>query len=210
VSLVLEKVSVRRYLSYAIVSRFRCVLVRGLVVMTGALIIQLIAPMQGTAQLNSNTATVGLTATLLESLTVAAAPGAVTFTLNAGGSADGSAPVVITTSWVLGPTRTAVNLYGFFASATAALTDGSSHNIASANVFGQVTTGAPSSYTAFTQTTPFGAAGAGLQLLSQTINSGNVVGTRSDNLGIRIDLTSSPQTPAAVYTGTLSIRAQAL
>ena len=170
----------------------------------------LVAPAPGSAQLDSNTATVALTATLLESLTVSATPSAVTFSLNSGTTTNGSAPVAVTTSWVLGPTRTQVNVYGFFLSATAALSDGSSHDIASSKVLGRVTTGSPTSYTAFTQTAAFGAAGAGLQLLSQTISAANVAGTRTDNLDLQIDLTSSTQTPAAVYTGTLSIRAQAL
>jgi len=107
-------------------------------------------------------------------------------------------------------TRTTVNLYGYFASSTVALTDGASHNIPSSAVFGQVTTGVPTSFTAFTQTGPFGGAGASLHLFSQGITVSNVSSTRTDNLSLRIDLTSAPQTSAAVYTGTLQIQAQAL
>jgi hypothetical protein len=163
----------------------------------------------GSAVVNSNVSGVALTSTLLEALTVIAAPGVVNFSLNSGGSATGSTPVAVTTTWVFAAGRTAVNVYGSFASATAALTDGSSNDIPSSNVLGQVTTGSPTSYTAFTQTGPFGAAGGSLQLLSQAISVANVTGTRTDNLTLKIDLTSTPQLPAGVYTGTLNIQAQA-
>jgi hypothetical protein len=97
----------------------------------------------GSAVVNSNVSTVALTGTLPASLTVAAAPGAVTFNLNSGGAATGSVPVTVTTTWVLAATRTSVDVYGSFASAAAALTDGSGHNIPSSDVFGQVTRGLP-------------------------------------------------------------------
>ena len=63
------------------------------------------------AQVNSNTATVNLNAILGESLTIAATPSTVNFTLASGAAANGSAPVTITTSWVLNRTRASVNLY---------------------------------------------------------------------------------------------------
>ncbi len=170
----------------------------------------LIAPQGGVSQLNSNVSSVVLTGTLLETLTVAAAPAAVAFNLAAGSAATGTTPVAVTTAWILGPARTTVNVYGSFASSTAALTDGSAHNIPSADVLGQVTTGLPTTFTAFTQTGPFGAGGASLELLSQTISITNLNSTRTDNLNLKIDLTSAPQTPAGVYTGTLNIQAQAL
>src|SRR5580698_1452667 len=125
---------------------------------------------QSYAQANSNMANVVLTATLLESITVVAVPSAVLFNLTAGSVANGSSPVSITTVWILGPTRTSLKLYGSFDSASAALSDGAGDNIPSANVLGQVTTGSPINFTAFTQATPFGAAGAGLLLFSQPIS----------------------------------------
>jgi hypothetical protein len=161
------------------------------------------------AQVNSNVANVSLSATLLESLTVSASPSSVTFNLVAGGTATGSAPVSITTSWVLGATRTSVNLYGYFSSSTAALTDGASDNIPSSDVLGQVSTGSPTTYTAFTQTGPFGAAGGSLRLFAQSIGVLNLIGARTDSLGLEINL-STLQIPAGTYTGTLHIQAQAL
>jgi hypothetical protein len=170
----------------------------------------LLAPQSGWSQLNSNPATVVLTATLLESLTVVASPAGVAFDLAPGGEAIGSTPVTITTTWILGVTRTTVNLHASFSSTTVALTDGSTHNIPSANVFGQVTTGTAPSFTAFTQTTPFGAAGAGLKLLTQGVNVSNLTSSRTDTLNLKIDLTNGPSLPAGVYVGTLNIQAQAL
>jgi hypothetical protein len=100
-------------------------------------------------------------------------------------------------------------VYASFDSATSALNDGNGNSIPSVNVFGQVATGLPTTYTAFTQASPFGAAGAGLQLYSQTINRTNFTGTRTDTLNVRIDVTNLPL-PTGVYVGTLHIQAQAL
>lgn len=175
------------------------------------LVLAIVACQSGPAlsQTNSNNASVVLTATLLESITVLAVPSAVAFNLQAGGTADGSTPVSITTLWVLNAGRSSLKLYGSFDSSSAALNDGSGDVIPSADVLGQVPTGSPTSFTPFSQTAPFGAAGAGLQLYSQTITLANLTGTRTDNLNLRIDLTSLPL-PAGVYVGTLHIQAQAL
>jgi hypothetical protein len=168
----------------------------------------LLPGVMGSAVINSNVSTVTLAGTLLESLTIAAAPGAVTFNLTSGSAATGSVPVVVTTIWVLGATRTSVDVYGSFASAASALNDGAGDDIPSSDVLGQVTTGLPTSYTAFTQTGPFGAAGASLKLFSQAISVANLSGLRNDNLTLKIDLTNT-SVPAGVYTGTLNIQAQA-
>jgi len=172
-------------------------------------VVALFLPGSASSQTNSNQASVVLTATLLESITVTAIPSAVNFNLTAGAVVGGSTPVAITTAWVLNPTRSSLKLYGSFVSATAALSDGSGDAIPSANVLGQVPTGSPTSYTAFTQSVPFGAAGAGLLLYSQSISTANLTGIRTDNLSLEIDLTTL-SIPAGVYTGTLEIQAQAL
>ncbi len=163
-------------------------------------------------QLNSNTASVVLKATLGESLTVAATPSTVAIPLVSGGTATGTSPVAITTSWVLSSTRSTVTLVGYFASSSAALTDGAAtpDNIPSSEVLGQVTTGTPTSFTAFTQTAPIGAAGAGLTLFTQSLSATNRATNRTDNLNLEINLASQPQLPAGSYTGTLNIQAQAL
>jgi hypothetical protein len=163
-------------------------------------------------QLTSNTASVALKATLGESLTVAATPSAVTIPLVSGGTATGTSPVAITTTWVLSATRTAVTLVGYFSSATVALTDGAAtpDNIPASEVLGQMTTGTPTSFTAFTQTAPLGAAGAGLTLFTPGLSPTNRTANRTDNLNLEINLASQPQLPAGTYTGTLNIQAQAL
>lgn len=172
----------------------------------------LATPLAWSQSLNSNTATVVLTATLLESLTVAATPAAVTFPLIAGGAALGSAPVVVTTTWTLGGGRTSVTLVGYFSTATAALANVGSPvtNIPTSEVLGQMTTGTPTTYTAFTQTGAVGPAGGGLTLFTQAITGTNRSSTRSDNLNLQIDLTTQPQLPSGIYVGTLNLQAQAL
>ncbi len=156
------------------------------------------------AQVNSNTVSITLNATLAETLTVAATPSTVTFTLVAGGSATGSPTVTVTTTWVLG-SRTAVNLFGYFATTTAALTGGG-NNIPTSEVLGQLNGGA---FNAFTATGALGPAGAGLDLFTQSITSANKSANRSDTLALQINLTSQPQLPAGTYTGTLTLQAQA-
>lgn len=167
---------------------------------------------KASAQINSSQATVTLNATLAESLTISANPATVTFPLVSGATANGSEPVAITTSWVLKASRANVNLYAWFLTPSAALTDGGSpaNNIASSLVLGQVTTGTPTSYTAFTQSNTLGTAGGGLQLFTQAISSTNRTATRTDNLGLQINLTTLPQLPAGTYTGTITLQAQAL
>jgi hypothetical protein len=163
-------------------------------------------------QLNSNTASVALRATLGESLTVAATPATVAIPLVSGATAAGTSPVSITTSWVLSSARSTVTLVGFFASAPAALTNGAATpvNIPASEVLGQVTTGTPTAFTAFTQTAPLGPAGAGLTLFSQALSGINRNANRTDNLNLEINLAAQPLLPAGTYTGTLNIQAQAL
>lgn len=164
------------------------------------------------AQLNSNATTVTLNATLAERLTISATPNAVSFTLNSGSVATASAPVAITTSWLLLPTRANVVLYSWFATPAAALTDGATtpDNIPSAQVLGQVTTGTPTTYTAYSQSNTLGTASGGLKLFTQGLTATNRAASRSDNLNLEIDLTNSPQLPAGSYSGTLNLQAQAL
>jgi hypothetical protein len=163
-------------------------------------------------QLNSTAASVALTATLAESVTVSVTPGTVSFNLVPGGTAVGNAPVAITTTWVLATGRANVVLDGYFATASAALTTAGPPvvNIPSSSVFGQMTTGTPTSYTAFTQTAALGPTAGGLTLFTQALSALNRASTRTDNLSLEINLSSQPQAPAATYTGTLYIQAQAL
>jgi hypothetical protein len=177
-----------------------------------AALIVLASPLAYSQALNSNTATVTLTATLGESLTVAATPANVTFALVSGGVAAGSAPVVVTTQWLLGAGRANVELDAYFASATAALTSGGGTPslIPTSAVLGQMLTGTPTAFTPFTGSGVLGTAGGGLVLFTQALNSSTRAVTRTDNLSLEINTSGLPQLPAGTYTGTVTIQAQAL
>jgi hypothetical protein len=191
------------------ISRFKRISIIAAAVVSAALV-----PATGfAANLNSNAPTVALNGTLGESLTVSTTATTINFSLVPGSTVAGSAAIPITTSWILLPSRTSVVLYGYFASSAAALTDGytTPDNIPSSAVLGQVPTGTPTTYTAFSQTAAgFGAASASLLLYTQaiTLASHNFVGNRTDNLSLEI---ATPATlPAGTYTGTLTLQATAI
>ena len=176
-------------------------------------LVVLLIPAASQAQILTPQANVTLNARLTETLSVTlTGVSLVNFTLVPGAVAPGDSSVAVQTSWVLRPNRTAVKLVGYF-DTTNALTDAGPPvaNIASANVFGQVTTGTPTTFTPFTGTVAgIGTAGASLELFSETILGNNKTKTRTDNLDLQIDLTSAPQQPAGDYTGVLRIQAIAL
>jgi len=159
------------------------------------------------AQLNSAAQPIALNANLAESLSVGLSASAVNFTLVAGSGANaGSTNITETTTWVLKPGRTAVGIYAYFASSTAALTDGAGNNIPSADFFISDNGGAS---TALTNSVAFGGGNAGLQLANVAITGLNKVSNHTDLMAFNINLTTLPQLPAATYTGTLNIQAQA-
>jgi hypothetical protein len=141
-------------------------------------------------------------------LSLSATPAAVNFTLVHSGTAPGSSGVTITTTFSGLGIGTTMDLYAYFASPTSALTDGHSPAdlIPSSAVLGQVTTGLPTAYTAFTQTTPFNAAACGLHLYDAT-SSFNTGTTRTDVLNLEINLSGVPTLPAGAYTGTITLQA---
>lgn len=142
------------------------------------------------------------------SLTVTASPSTTTFALVHGGAATASSAVAITTNYFGGASLAGtLTLYAYFTSAANALTGGTpSSSIPSSAVFGLVPTGTPTTYTAFTQTTPYsGASGLQIYTLSSLVS---VSGSRTDNLNLKIDLSSLPQLPAATYSGTITLEAQ--
>jgi hypothetical protein len=169
-----------------------------------------IASMASAQVVNSGAQTINLNATLAESLTLSLSANTVNFTLAAGSATNnGSAPITATTSWVLKPGRTAVTVDAYFASAAAALTDGAAtpNNIPSSAF--KISTGG--TYNPLSNTVAFGAASAGLRLRNTTITGANKSATVSDVMAFQIDLSGGtlPQLPAATYTGTLNIQAQA-
>jgi hypothetical protein len=162
------------------------------------------------AQLNSGAQTIALNANLAESLTLNLSANSVNFTLSAGSASNaGSAGITATTAWTLAPGRNAVNVYAYFTSATAALTDGSGDNIPSSAFFIS-DNAAPS--VALINTVTYGAANAGLRLANVPITAANRSGSHADAMTFNINLTGGtlPQLPASAYTGTLNIQAQAL
>jgi hypothetical protein len=159
--------------------------------------------------LNSGAQPIALNATLGESLTLSLSAAAVNFTLAAGTATNaGSTNITATTAWTLKPGRTAVGVFAYFASATAALTDGAGDNIPSSAFFISDNSGAAA---ALTNTVVFGANSAGLQLATVPIIATNRTSSRTDAMAFNINLTGGtlPQLPAATYTGTLNIQAQA-
>jgi hypothetical protein len=158
--------------------------------------------------LNSGASPIALQAVLANSITLTLSGNAVNFTL-VGGSASnpGNTAITATTTWVLKPSVGSLKLYAFFSSSTAALTDGAGSNIPSADFQISANAGA---FTALTNTVPFGGANAGLLLSTTPILGNNKTGTHSDVLNFNINLTPLPNLPAGVYTGTLTIQAQAI
>jgi hypothetical protein len=118
-----------------------------------------------------------------------------------------STPVVIITQWNLNPGQTnTVNLMAYFTTPAQALVG--SVLIPSSRVRGQMPTGLPVAFTAFTQNAVggIGTAGGSLRLFSQTITGINKNSSRTDNLNLQLDLTGMVLAPGT-YTGTLNIRA---
>jgi hypothetical protein len=142
------------------------------------------------------------------SVTITAAPALLTFQLISGGVAAADSSVVVATTWTGHSRRSALNLYGYFSAAGAALSGGwPTVNIPSVAVLGQVLTGPARTYSPFTQSNPV--AGASLLLFCELFLSGSN-GSRTDSLSIQIDLTGSPRLPAGRYSGTLFLQAQML
>lgn len=144
----------------------------------------------------------------LNTMTVTSSPSTVNFTLGSRQASTGSAPVSITTSWLLGVAST-VRLYGYFSSSAAlSSTGGDGSVIPASSVLGQCPTGSPTSLTPFTQAGPF--SGSTSLLIFQQSAVASALVTRTDQLSLTIDLSSLPQLPAGSYSGTLILQAQAM
>lgn len=158
--------------------------------------------------LNSGASTITLNAVLNDSLTLSLSGNAVNFTLTPGSAANpGSVGITATTSWALKPSVGSVKVYAFFASSASALADGAGDNIPSADF--QISANA-GPMTALTTTVPFGGANAGLLISTTKILGNNRSGSHVDLMNFNINLSTLPNLPAATYTGTLTIQAQAL
>jgi hypothetical protein len=149
-----------------------------------------------------------------ESLTLTVTSGnAIGFTLKANTRSNaGSGTTTVVTSWTsLTKSRTAVNVWAYFNSATSALVHQNPTNtmdIPSAAVAIKVNGAGP--FTALTNTSPFVAAASGLQLASVPITAANRTASVTDTRAYNIDTTTVPQLPSDTYVGTLNIQAQAI
>jgi len=176
-------------------------------------VVVMIAPSVAAAQINSNVGTIQLNATLNESLTVTVNSGSlVNFTLAPNTAVNGgSTTSSITTKWTLKPGRTAVAVWAYFGSSTAALvhqTAGNTTDIPSAAVGIQV--GGAGAFNPLSNVSPFNAAASGLQIgPSISITGLNKNSSRTDTLAYNIDTTVVPQLQSDTYIGTLNIEAQA-
>jgi hypothetical protein len=182
---------------------------KSLVLMAALALVLGVSSLASAQALDSGAKTIALNATLNESLTLNLSASTVNFTLAAGSAANaGSANVTATTKWVLKPGRSAVAVYAYFSSATAALSDSLGNNIPSSAFSIADNAGTA---TALTAITPYNAGASGLRLQNVAISSANRSSQVTDNMAFNIDLSggSLPQLPAGTYTGTLNIQAQA-
>ncbi len=179
----------------------------GVMAVVGLMVAMFAAPVHAQVK-NSGASTIALQAVLSDSITLTLSGNAVNFTLVAGSASNpGNTSITATTSWALKPNVGNLNLYAFFSTSTAALNDSAGNKIPSADF--QVSDNA-GAFAALTNTVPFGGANAGLQLSSIKILGNNKTGTRNDVMNFNINLTTLPSLPAGIYTGTLTIQAQAI
>ena len=171
------------------------------------------------AQFNSNAGVVPLTATMPESLTVSVTSGTtVNFALLPNTAANaGSTTSTVRTAWVLSPGRTRVRVWAWVPNGAAALTDGTGSNIpASAVTAAAAGSGRPGGAL---NTVASGGGGVpvfitpatatGVQIGRVAINAANRTGSTTTTLTWNINTTGVPLLPAASYTGTVNIQAQA-
>jgi hypothetical protein len=176
-------------------------------------------PPAANAQLSSTAGTVTLTATMAESLTVNVTGGpAVTFNLAPNTAANpGNTTSTIQTSWVMTPGRTKVTVWAWVANGLAALTDGAGDNIPASAVTAAAA-GSGSAGGALNTSNSGGAgvpafvtpaAATGVQIGNVAITGANRASSTTTTLTWNINTTGVPQLPAATYTGTVNIQAQA-
>jgi hypothetical protein len=153
--------------------------------------------------LTSNTATVALTATKAPTLAVSATPTATLASITDNSTNNNFSAVTVQTDWNL-TAGSSVRLIGYFSTPAQALANGTAF-IPSSRVQGRVGAAA---YAPFTggAVGGVGVANGSLQLFSQAVGAGTFLGTRIDNLDLRLDLTGTT-TVAGDYTGTLNLQA---
>jgi hypothetical protein len=169
-----------------------------------ALALALASTAQAQVGMTSNTATVTLNATKLSTLTVSPTTATTSIASITDNSLANQFPDVgLTTAWNL-TAGTSVNLIGWFGTPASALANGAAL-IPSSKVEGGINN---AGWTAFTSGAVggVGVAAGSLQLFNQSV-AGNLLGTRTDQLNLRLNLVGFPTTTAGTYTGTLNVQA---
>lgn len=171
------------------------------------------------AQISSAAGTVTLNATLAESLSINVTSGAaVNFTLASNTAVNaGSTTSTVQTSWVLKPGRTQMTVWAWVADGTQALNDGAGDKIPASAV--TATAAGSGSAGGALNTVASGGAGVpafitpaaatGVQIGQVAITGANKASNTTTTLTWNINTTGIAQLPAATYTGTVNIQAQA-
>ena len=156
------------------------------------------------AQITSKSANVTLSATVADSISLNVSTGNVSFSLVPGtGPTAGSSSVNLNSLWSVSGSQT-MSVWGYFANAASALTDGNGNAIPPSHVLVDINGAGPA---ALTGTGPAGGAGAGMPFLQMPVaGSGN----EEDTLDLLIDLTAQPNLPTGTYTGILTLQARAM
>lgn len=157
----------------------------------------------------SSTSAVNLSYVVGESVSVSNVPGSLTFS---GSPLPQTGNLTVTTSWTLLGTRTHVDTNLYFASPTAAMTDGAGHNISAANVLANVNGGAFSDCGRNPATDTAGVAVTGATCnngVGVLITSANLTGTRNDIFILELSAAGLSGLPAGTYTGQLNVVAGA-
>jgi hypothetical protein len=163
------------------------------------------------AQLNSNTATVNLSLTVGESLTVSASPATISFVYSAanGGSAAASGPISLVTTAFIGGEYHNITVYGWLSSPSAALTGPS--NIPAAEVFSQVNNFSMNTCTQ-SNGDGIGVAGAGCPGKNVVLDALPVsaAGTYTLTDTVNLSLANLGALLPGTWTGVITFEAQAL
>jgi hypothetical protein len=154
-----------------------------------------------------------MSAVMASSISVTVSAGAIQSLPGVADNAPNSfpTPVSITLTWDLHPSTGTVRVIGYFANPAAAMSSGPV-DVPSSWIAGRVltpdVTGAPATFTPFTQTAVggVGTPGGSLSLMTQSILGYSRAGTKTIDLQLQLDLTGRVLTPGT-YTGTLNIRA---
>lgn len=173
--------------------------------LAGAVVLSLAAGMaQAQVGLTSSPATVALTATKSATLTLSPASATATLASITDSSASNQFSAVnLTTSWNLS-SGTSVRLIGWFATPAQALVNGTDF-IPSSKVEGRVGAAAFAPFSGGA-VGGVGVANGSLQLFSQAVGAGTFLGSRSDQLDVRLNLANT-FTVAGTYSGTLNLQA---